>query len=666
MFGPPLLNMEECAPEQRSADAAEASEDGCSASYCPILGQLAAWNRFLWHVGLQLRELTGPGELSLVRVGHEGSGQLQVSRSCEARYLFHILLTCHRCLVSVELDDLLFQGSGLGEYRAHVIDALRQNTRLRKLRFGSIFGDYRYIQEDVFAAIGTMTHLRELVVSDIGAVPPALVDALHCLLVDTTSLSTLSIAGLALEDEEAKHVVSALMRNRTVAHLSVHHSILLSQFEDGSSAFTRYLSKNVSLRTLYVDGLDSEPGQTRRELAWIAAPLIKHGAVSKLEIVGFALDAGCANVFARLVAQPDGYLRHLDIRGCYWTVDDESPGPAISQHARILAQGLREGRWGHLASLSLSLEGFTPHDCRALFSAAVDVESLQAITISDIEPEDFPEVCQAIQEAGMSGRVRVRGQYPIDAAVIGALEDCPEAVRQVTVSSARDCSADAFSDTVILVCSCYHVTRLQLCLPQESIGDVPTMRSLQRYLSGATSLREIDLMGCQNPDLSGCILVEHQSHSGLLEALFDNVGVTLLRLRNFRFGEANRLFLAGAIKNSRTLCKFTFSSTSENELFARCVAPLMANNDTLVCFQLLVTDGEAEAERFTIEYVLGRNLGFVTCAAHFVTGEVYVARCADALLHIFGSPALIDKVQEIASIDEADATEMIRNVLDIA
>nr|XP_054923686.1 uncharacterized protein LOC129383314 [Dermacentor andersoni] len=662
MFGRPLVNLEQCAPEPRSAP----DEDACSetSSYCPILGRLATWNRALWHVGLQLRELTGPGELSLVRVAHEGSGQ--VLRSCQARHLFHVLLTCHRCLVSVELDDLLFEGSGLGEYRVRVIDALRQNTRLRALRFGSLFGDYRYIQEDVFAAVGTMTQLRELVVSDIGAVPRTLVDAIHRLLVDTTGLSTLSIAGLSLEGREAEHVVSALMRNRTVAHLSVHDSILLYLQEDGSSAFTHYLAKNVSLRSLYVEGLDSEPGQTRRQLSCIAAPLIMHGDVSKLELVGFALDAGCANVFARLVGQADGSLRHLDIGGCYWTAADEWPGPAVSRHARVLARGLRKARRGSLASLSISLEGFTPRDCKALFRAAAGVESLAAITISDIEPQDFPEVCQAIQEAGMSGRVRVTGEYPIDAAVIGAFEDCSQAVRQVTVSSARDCSADTFSDTVILVCSCYHVTRLQLYLSQESIGDVSTMRALQRYLSGATALREIDLMGCQNPDLSNCIPVQDQSHSGLLEAPFANVGVASLRLRHFRFGEANRLFLAEAIRNSRTLCKFVFSSTSENEVFARYVAPFLTHNDTLVRFHLSVADGKAEAERFVIEYVLGRNLGFLTCAAHFVTGDVYVARCADALLHIFGSAALTERVQEIASTDEAGAREMIRNVLDSA
>ncbi|KAH6943120.1 hypothetical protein HPB50_016024 [Hyalomma asiaticum] len=655
-----LHELEQCAPEQPTSDDAE--DD--TAAYCPILQRMALCNRVLWHVGLQLRELTAPGELSLVRVDHAGKGQQQVQRSAVARRLFFALLTCHRCLVSVELDETLFEGSGLGEFRVRIVHALLKNTRLRTLTLHTFFDEYRFIQQDVFAATARMTHLRELVVSDVGTPPTSLVDAICRLLVDTTSLRTLTIDGLTLEDEQAEDLVSGLLRNRTVSDLSVHVDICHAPHDKGGSLFSRYLTRSEYLRTLRVRGTNCDRAKLCRNLMRIAAPIVVGRGITRLELVDFELDNPSAYVLSGLLGQTDGSLRHLDISGCYWK-RGLNMGSALSRHARALAEGLRKGRWGNMASLSLNFEGFTARDCELLFSAAAGVQYLRTVAVTGIEPEYFPEVCQAILDTGMSGRVRVRGEYTIDRAVLGALEDFPEELRQVIVSNDGNSSARSFRDAVRLVCTCYHVTELRLLLMRRFLRDVPTMRTLQRYLSQSAALRGVDLVGCGNPDLSGCIPVDGRSHSALLEAIFANECVAVIQLRRFRFGEANWRFIADAVLKNRTLSKFSFSSKSENQEFARCVAQHLMTSNTLTRLYVPKFD-DGEGERFVIEFAVGRNLGLVTCAAHFVTGQEYTPRTADALLRIYGSAALTERIQELLTVEEADARRTIRNAVDDA
>ncbi|KAL1479571.1 hypothetical protein MTO96_015901 [Rhipicephalus appendiculatus] len=126
---------------KRSGDENDRST---STSICHIFDHLSRWNYILWHVGLQLRELRGPGKLSLERVFYRGRGGCrQRARSRDARVLFHVLLVQHRCVESLHLHDDLIVGSGLGEYRELVVSALEQNRSLRTLTIGSLFVDYK-------------------------------------------------------------------------------------------------------------------------------------------------------------------------------------------------------------------------------------------------------------------------------------------------------------------------------------------------------------------------------------------------------------------------------------------------------------------------------------------------------------------------------------------
>ncbi|KAL1427232.1 hypothetical protein MTO96_017526 [Rhipicephalus appendiculatus] len=77
----------------------------------------------MWHVGLQLRELRVPGK-TVPRYGSSTGAVVAACSECEAAtpgILFHVLLVQHSCVESLHLDNVLIEGSGLGEYRECVV-----------------------------------------------------------------------------------------------------------------------------------------------------------------------------------------------------------------------------------------------------------------------------------------------------------------------------------------------------------------------------------------------------------------------------------------------------------------------------------------------------------------------------------------------------------------
>ncbi|KAL1427298.1 hypothetical protein MTO96_017587 [Rhipicephalus appendiculatus] len=52
-------------------------------------------------------------------------------------------------------------------------------------------------------------------------------------------------------------------------------------------------------------------------------------------------------------------------------------------------------------------------------------------------------------------------------------------------------------------------------------------------------------------------------------------------------------------------------------------------------------------EWFAVENVMGRNVGLLTCAAHYVMGKDYSPRCDAALAVVSGTNALMKRVEEL-------------------
>ncbi|XP_050029597.1 uncharacterized protein [Dermacentor andersoni] len=665
-----------------TADAGADDEGRIPESSCHLLEQLSAWNRFLWHVGLQLRELRAPGKLSLVRVVHMsgGGGLRQTECRRDARLLFQVLLQRHRCVVSVELDEAMCEGSGLGEYRERVVSALQRSTSLQALTFDILFCDCRWIREEMFGAIAKLTNLQELVVSGTGAAPPVLLDAICTLLLDTTSLATLSMLRLVFDAEDRWRLVDALTSNVTVENLSLHGSIVHSYLPNGRSRFSIFLVESIRLRSLSLQGDKSDPAKTFEYLMRTIPPLVVRGILRKLKLSGFLLNADCASLLAVLVARKEGLLEHLDIGRCRWraepsprspidaeTMDCEKAGPSSSTPVSSWHDVFNDAARVPLSFLRLSFAGLEPENLAPLFNTAATVEFLGTISLRDVALGQLKEVCRVVRETGMGDRVRIEGVHLVDSASLSMLKEFPEALRHVVITSLSEPRLEVFQNTVRLACSWYQLTALHLLLTQKVVRHAATMRLLSKYVSFATALREFVLTGCQRPDLSLCLRATRRPHSALLEAICENVGIQALRIERLRLGTADMRFLAKQVVASETLCEVYFASSDEleNEEFVDFIAADLCENSTILRLRVLESaDGEPQEGRFAVEDVLGRNMGYVTCAAHFVVFDTHLSRCEEAYVAAFCSPAVVEKVQDLAYVDAAEATRMIRSILE--
>ncbi|XP_070380395.1 uncharacterized protein [Dermacentor albipictus] len=665
-----------------TAEAGAEDEGHIPVSCCHLLERLSAWNRFLWHVGLQARELRAPGKLSLVRVVHMsgGGGLRQTERRRDARLLFQVLLQRHRCVVSVDLDEATCESSGLGEYRERVVSALQRSTSLQALTFDILFCDYRSIREEMFGAIAKLTNLQELVVSGTGAAPPVLLAAICTLLLHTTSLTTLSLSRLVFDAEDRWRLVDALTSNVTVENLSMHGSIVHSYLPDGRSRFSVFLFESVRLRSLSLQGDISDPAKTFEDLMCTILPLVARGILRKLKLAGFLLSPDCVSQLAELVARKEGLLEHLDIGGCHWraepsprspidaaTMDCEEAGPSSPKPACPWHDVLDDAARVPLPFLRLSFAGLEPENLAPLFNTAATVGFFGTISLRDVALGQLKEVCRVVRETGMGDRIRIEGVYLVDSASLSMLKEFPEALRHVVITSLGEPRQEVFQNTVRLACTWYQLTALHLLLTQKVVCHATTIRMLSKYVSVATALREFALTGCHRPDLSPCLRAATRPHSVLLEAIFENVGIQALRIEKLRLGRANLRFVANEVVASETLCEVSFASSDqlENQQFVDFIAVDLCENRTILRLRVSESaDGEPQEGRFAVEDVLGRNMGYVTCAAHFVVFDAHLRRCEEAFETCSCSPALVEKVQDLAHVDAAEATRMIRSILE--
>lgn len=640
-------------------------EDGDSVPtpICHVLDNLSLWNYVLWHVGLQLRELRAPGRLRLVRVFYRGiGGRTLLARSHAARILFRVLLAQHSCVESLCLDDALLEGSGLCEYRQCVVSAVRQNASLRTLILGSIFLDYRGIRGELFDAIATMTNLREFTVVVNAAASSFELDALCKLLVDTTCLTTLTIPRLVFDAESGCLLIAALRRNDTIQNLCLNGSIVHSYTKTGDSRFSDFLANSTQLSSLSVEGVDMGAASTFQDIECIVRPLCTRANIQRLRLTGFRLSTRCASLFAAFVSGKEGALKSLDIAGCRWkpkprlewTYDVREDGeqldqPSLAHQNCDWIQALDPTTPIQLSFLALGMGGLELEDLQGLLNTAHTVKSLKTISLSGIPLEKLKAVCIVIRQTEMSDRVRIEDAYLVSAWEIVHLRECPEALSKVAIRSFMERTPKEFVVLVRLACYWYRVTLLNLYLAQGILSDVTAFRTLCYCLSTADSLRVLSLTGCDEPDLSHTLRSAGRPYSVLLEMIFKNAAIRGLRLNGFHMGEANLRFFVAGVVASRSLCELAFASCSqaENDTFIKLLASKISQNETITHLRFLTSSGCLGDEWFVLENIVGRNIGLLTCAAHYVVDQDYSPRCHAALALVSGTNALKQRVEEL-------------------
>lgn len=305
--------------------------------------------------------------------------------------------------------------------------------------------------------------------------------------------------------------------------------------------------------------------------------------------------------------------------------------------------------------LALSIEGLEPEDLRLLLNTALTVEPLKTISLRGVPLDKLKTVCRVIRETGMSGRVSIEDAYLIDSSGLADLREYPEALSKVAIRSFTEQTPRAFETAVRLACSCYRVTILTLSLAQSILLNVRAFRTLCNCLSTTHSLRALSLIGSEDPDLSCSLRLAGHPYSLLLDMIFKNVAIETLRLNGLRMGEDNLSFFVYGVVASKSLCEIAFVSwdSAENDTFLRLLAPVFHQNNTISYIRLLASTDCTGDEWLVIENVISRNMGQLTCAAHYLVGKDYSSRCDAAAAVVSGTNALKKRVEELMNDDKS-------------
>ncbi|KAL1470937.1 hypothetical protein MTO96_040177 [Rhipicephalus appendiculatus] len=112
-----------------------------------------------------------------------------------------------------------------------------------------------------------------------------------------------------------------------------------------------------------------------------------------------------------------------------------------------------------------------------------------------------------------------------------------------------------------------------------------------------------------------------------------------------------------------SLCELFFFPMDHARVISlmRKLSPDISSNYTLLDMRL-DRPWKLGGDWFAVADVIRRNCALVTRAAHFVTGT-RLRYCAAAAELVHSNPGLVDKVQELASVDEDEAASRIKKSL---
>ncbi|KAL1443273.1 hypothetical protein MTO96_046033 [Rhipicephalus appendiculatus] len=344
---------------------------------CDIFKDLTIWNECFWHVSLELRELY-PGQLSLVNMDKPRFPSEAQRR--EAATLLHCLLTYHRCLVSVVLNEYIFDG-----HHQIIFHALPKSPSLRKLEV-RLFVTFTPAYQSFSTGLPLLNHLQELdcQVMDLDR---SFCEGLSKLLVSTTSLTTLTLSASDLRTRDAVVIFRGLKRNRTVTTLSLGRrvSVILSQC---AVEFADYLRENQKLRRLIVTSYCSEDDNVPN---LIIRSLFGTTALSEVSLVDFSLDNENSRLVAEMLSE-NRSLRAFHMVQCGLYRSGRFP-EYVCVSGRICPWIIALGKNTTLERLTMDFSCFNLEECWSLFKTLASNKSLKSITVDDVPTV---EICRAL------------------------------------------------------------------------------------------------------------------------------------------------------------------------------------------------------------------------------------------------------------------------------
>ncbi|KAH7943405.1 hypothetical protein HPB52_007808 [Rhipicephalus sanguineus] len=627
---------------------------------CDIFRHLPVWNEFFWQAQLELQELS-PGELSLVntynkRIGYPGFHMTQQVHEKTATLLCH-LLTHHHCIVSVDLTRYILKTNI--EVICH---ALCKSASLRKLKL-SLWHFTTNLSLSFTAALSQLNQLQVFDCSDV-LFDHTFSEGLSKFLASTRSLTTLYMSKYDIKHKDAALIIQGLKRNETITTLAITGS-LITDTPECSVMLSEYLRCNQTLRVLSVYWASSH-----NKLHPIIGALCHNGTIFELNLISCGLYIEYFKLIAGMLRQ-NQTLRSFHMIDCTFYEHDSDPHcwkPEFRSESSLISlwlMTLAENK--ALKELTLDLRWIQPDECGSLFKALASNTSLEKVTIDTFNNMDVVHICQALRDTGVPERFFV-GKHHLLEDTAAALPECKE-LSCICVDYWFPLELEPLHTTLCVLPTCDHVKSLSLKMDavmfKENAGSL-----VAKYITNTTALRELRLTiifetlhGDDHP-VCDWYAVDRPERT-LLQALSLNKGIRRLSLKGLCITEAEAQMLVDTLQSSRTICHFSFYPKRE---CLTSVIPLIrklsgnvSSNYMLLGMRTLWHKQHC-GDTFTVADVVRRNNSLVTRAADFVMGTRH-RYCGAAAELVQFNPGLVEKVQELASVDETVAASRIESSL---
>ncbi|KAL1443484.1 hypothetical protein MTO96_007397 [Rhipicephalus appendiculatus] len=268
---------------------------------------------------------------------------------------------------------------------------------------------------------------------------------------------------------------------------------------------------------------------------------------------------------------------------------------------------------------------------------------LSWIKPEDCKQDDAAQICRAVQDTRAPQRCFI-GQHHVCRSTAGALPEC-KALSSIRISRGTSDEVELLHTALHLLPTCSHLKSLCLEMSGPTFsGKVSSM--LAQYVIETMALRELRLELSSRTQSS-----VDRSEWTLLQALSRNKSIRRLSLKGICIIQGEAQILADTLQSSRTLCSLSFypQDIDATTWLIRMLSPNISSNYMLLDMRThrLWLSGVL----YLIQDVVRRNNSLVTRAAHFVTGRKH-KYCASAAELMQFNPGLVEKVQELAPVDE--------------
>lgn len=615
---------------------------------CDVFRNLSVWNEYFWQVGHELREVS-PGELGLVEMYGAYVSLEMPERKREAATLLYHLLTLHRCVVSVEMNGFIFR-----DHHRLICDGLRKSPSVRKLKL-SLLTVAEHAAHCFASALPFMDHLRELVISQV-CFDDVFVEGVCEFLANTRSLTTFAMSHTHVESQYTRAILRGLERNSTITSLALNTLIMHPDTSPSGAVFIEYLRGNRALRTLTIF---SRYLNEHAKLRQIMGALMSNDTLSELNLLNFSLDDENISLMTTLLAK-SRTLRSFNLVDCNFT--DSPLQPCMLQTENFGKVSSRIHPWlvaltenKTLVELTLNLSYFDSDDCRSFIKVLASSTNLKQVTVTQLRSEDVAAICRAMRESSMRQRFYLGTYQTIKDPVV--LTECKE-MTCISFDSTVVNELEPLHTTLTLLPSCSHVTSVRLRVNERFIcREVSSL--LAKYITNTAVLRDLTLSFFY--DDTG--FMAFGTELALVKALCANKSICRLTIRGLCFVETEIQMLAEMLKSSRRIYDLAFyPETYESAvLLLSKLSHGICSNYTLL-YLLMSQRRELGQDWFTIVDVKRRNLALVMRAANFVMG-MRRKYCAEAAELVHFNPGLVEKVRQLALVDENEALSRIRKSL---